>query len=111
MVKLAKLSPVLETALTTKGGHYEKACSYKEQLQTYMGKCSRDTRNFLQQMVKAPTIVQAFATLILSCQFETSSLSDNWETITTEGNILMLKPLHLGKKTIPKQGPLNIPSC
>eukprot|EP00957_Ditylum_brightwellii_P157666 12001017-Ditylum_brightwellii.AAC.1 len=47
-VKLAKLSPVLEGALTTKGGHYEKARSYKEQLQTYMGKCSCDTCDFLQ---------------------------------------------------------------
>eukprot|EP00957_Ditylum_brightwellii_P137416 10476909-Ditylum_brightwellii.AAC.1 len=47
-IKLVNLSPVLEGALTTKGGHYEKSCSYKEQLQTYMGKCSRNTRNFLQ---------------------------------------------------------------
>ena len=47
-VKLAKLSPVLEGALTMKGGHYEKARSYKEQLQTYMGKCSCNTCDFLQ---------------------------------------------------------------
>eukprot|EP00957_Ditylum_brightwellii_P157667 12001017-Ditylum_brightwellii.AAC.2 len=49
-------------------------------------------------MVKAPTIAQAFATLILSCQFKTSSLADNWETIITEANILMRKPPHPGKK-------------
>eukprot|EP00957_Ditylum_brightwellii_P082790 6294494-Ditylum_brightwellii.AAC.1 len=49
-------------------------------------------------MVKAPTIVQAFVTLILSCQFKTSSLADNWETIAAEANILMLQPPHLGKK-------------
>eukprot|EP00957_Ditylum_brightwellii_P029912 2263361-Ditylum_brightwellii.AAC.1 len=97
-VKLAELSPVLGGALTTKGEHYEKACSYKEQLQTYMGKCSRNTHNFLQQIVKAPIIVQAFTTLILRCQFKISSLADNWETIATEANILMLKPPHLGKK-------------
>eukprot|EP00957_Ditylum_brightwellii_P211398 15366129-Ditylum_brightwellii.AAC.2 len=97
-VKLVELSPVLEGALTTKGGHYEKACSYKEQLQTYMGKCSCNTCDFLQRMVKAPTIVQAFAILILSCQFKMLSLVDNWETNATEANILMHKPPHLGKK-------------
>eukprot|EP00957_Ditylum_brightwellii_P086574 6586759-Ditylum_brightwellii.AAC.1 len=36
-VKLTELSPVLEGTLTSKGGHYKKAYSYKEQLQTYMG--------------------------------------------------------------------------
>eukprot|EP00957_Ditylum_brightwellii_P128295 9785447-Ditylum_brightwellii.AAC.1 len=97
-VKLAELSPVLEGALTTKGGYYKKALSYKEQLQIYMGKCSCNTCDFLQQMVKAPTIVQTFAKFILSCQFKTSSLADNWETIATEANILMLKPPHPGKK-------------
>eukprot|EP00957_Ditylum_brightwellii_P192001 14616767-Ditylum_brightwellii.AAC.1 len=29
-VQLAKLGPVLEGALASKGAHYEKACSYKE---------------------------------------------------------------------------------
>eukprot|EP00957_Ditylum_brightwellii_P176499 13441569-Ditylum_brightwellii.AAC.1 len=63
-----------------------------------MGKCSHNTRYFLQCMVKAPTIVQAFATLILSCQLKTSSLADNWKTITTKTNISTLKPPHPGKK-------------
>eukprot|EP00957_Ditylum_brightwellii_P051453 3900853-Ditylum_brightwellii.AAC.1 len=98
-VLLSKLSPVLEGTLASKGGHYEKASSYKEQLQTYMDKCSCNTQDFLQCMVKAPTIVQAFATLILSCQVKTSSPSDDWETIATEANILMLKPPILGRKT------------
>eukprot|EP00957_Ditylum_brightwellii_P072590 5516193-Ditylum_brightwellii.AAC.1 len=96
-VRLARQSCVLEGALTSKGGQYEKVFSYKEQLQTYMGKYSKDTCDFLHCVVKAPTIVKAFVTLILSCQFKTSSVADNWDTIATEANILMLNPTYTVK--------------